>query len=178
MSFADASSQTYIGTVENFGARHSVYCRVAYDDVEFVGRLWFIEHGSPGGGIPDRAAMPGRSCEEVLASARRLTPDELRCRHARAFAERRQYLRLRRVTDEILTKIRFLNQLAIAVQGGLLAEPDVRQEVEQAEWQLHQCVDRLWPAAGVPGPDPTDPRPPIRRPSPMFPGHTRTRTGV
>jgi hypothetical protein len=35
---------------------------------------------------------------------------------------KRQYIRLRRITDDILVKIRYLNQIAISVHGGLLDE--------------------------------------------------------
>jgi hypothetical protein len=151
MSFADVSPQTYIGAVEDLGKRYTVFCRVAFDGVEYVGRLWFAEQGTPDVGVPDRAAMPGRTREEVLNFARRLTPDELGLRQRRAFSEKRQYMRLRRITDDILVKIRYLNQIAISVHGGLLDEEGARQEIELTERQLHECVDKLRHNAGITG---------------------------
>jgi len=151
MSFADASPQTYIGAVEDLGKRYTVYCRVAFDGVEYVGRLWFAEQGTPDAGVPDRAAMPGRTREEVLNYARRLTPDELGLRQRRAFAEKRQYIRLRRLTDEMLTKIRYLNQIALSKNGGIMDESTARKEFEETERYLHECVDKLRSFAGVTG---------------------------
>lgn len=151
MSFADASPQTYIGVVEDLGKRYTVFCRVAFDGVEYVGRLWFAEQGTPDVGVPDRAAMPGRTREEVLNFARRLTPDELGLRQRRAFAEKRQYMRLRRLTDEILGKIRYLNQIALSKNGGILDEATAAREFENTERQLHECVNRLRGYAGVTG---------------------------
>ena len=66
-------------------------------------------------------------------------------------AEKRQYIRLRRITDDILVKIRYLNQIAISVHGGLLDEEGARQEIELTERQLHECVDRLRHNAGLTG---------------------------
>lgn len=151
MSFADASPQTYIGAVDDLGKRYTVFCRVAFDGVEYVGRLWFAEQGTPDIGVPDRAAIPGRTREEVLNYARRLTSDELGLRQRRAFSEKRQYIKLRRLTDDILVKIRYLNQIAISVAGGLLDEEGARQEIELTERQLHECVDKLRDYAGVRG---------------------------
>jgi len=149
MSFADASPQTYIGVVEDLGKRYTVFCRVAFDGVEYVGRLWFAEQGTPDVGVPDRAAMPGRTREEVLNFARRLTPDELGLRQRRGLAEKRRFISLRKETDEILTKIRYLNQIAISVRDGLLDEEGANQEIELTERQLHETIKKLRHTAGV-----------------------------
>ena len=151
MSFADGSSQALIGTIEDLGKRYTVICRVAYYDVEYVGRLWFVEEGAPDIGVPDAAAIPGRTAEEVLTFARRLHPDELAVRQRRALSEKRQYIRLRRLTEEILGKIRYLNRIAISLHGGLIDKDGARQEIELTERQLHACVDQLAESAGVTG---------------------------
>ena len=149
MSFADASPQTYIGAVDDLGKRYTVLCRVAFDGVEYVGRLWFAEQGTPHVGVPDRAAIPGRTRDEVLNFARRLTPDELGLRQRRAFAEKRQYMKLRRLTDDIILKIRYINQIAISKAGGILDEETATREFEATERQLHEYVDKLRGFAGV-----------------------------
>ena len=149
MSFADASPQTYIGAVDDLGKRYTVFCRVAFDGVEYVGRLWFAEQGTPDVGVPDRAAIPGRTRDEVLNFARRLTPDELGLRQRRAFAEKRQYMKLRRLTDDIILKIRYINQIAISKTGGLLDQATADREFEATERQLHEYVDKLRGFAGV-----------------------------
>lgn len=149
MPFSESSTQPYIATIEHLGHRYTVTCRVAFDGIEYVGRLWFAEEDWDDAGLPDRAAIPGRTRDEVLALAKRLTPADLELRHRCALAEKRRFMRLRRVTDDILTKIRYLNQIAISMRDGLLDEDGARQEIELTEKQLHECVDRLRHSAGV-----------------------------
>ena len=147
-----ASSDTqhfHIANIEQSGRRYNVTCRVAFDGIEHVGRLWFAEEDWDDAGLPDRAAIPGRSREDVLDFARKLTAQELGLRHRRALAEKRRFLKLRRVTDDILTKIRYMNQIAISMRDGLLDEEGARQELELTEKQLHECVERLRHSAGV-----------------------------
>jgi hypothetical protein len=64
--------QPHIGTIEHDGRRMDVTCRIAFDGIEYVGRLWFAETDLGDSGITDRGALPGRSREEVLALAQRL----------------------------------------------------------------------------------------------------------
>jgi hypothetical protein len=148
---SDSSAQPYISTLEHLGKRYTVTCRVAFDGVEYVGRLWFVEEQFDDIGLPDRAAIPGRSREAVLEQARRLTPQELGVRHRRALAERRRFLKLRRLTDEILTKIRYLNQISVSMREGWIDEDGANQEIELTEQQLHDLVNRLRDHAGVEG---------------------------
>jgi hypothetical protein len=141
--------QPFIATIEHQGRRFNVTCRVAFDGIEYVGRLWFTEVGAADAELPDRAAIPGRTRDEVIALSKQLTPLELGLRLRRALAEKRRYLRLRHVTTEILTKIRYLNQIAISVRVGLLDEEGAAQEIELTERQLHECIDRLREDAGA-----------------------------
>jgi hypothetical protein len=148
---SDALAQPYIATLEHLGKRYTVTCRLAFDGVEYVGRLWFAEEEFDDGGLPDRAAIPGRSREAVLEQAHRLTADELGLRHRRALAERRRFLKLRRLTDEILTKIRYLNQISVSTREGWIDGDGANQEIELTERQLHELIDRLRDFAGVEG---------------------------
>src|SRR4051812_25680216 len=91
-----------IATIDHQGRSFRVTCRVAFDGIEHVGRLWFTDEMLNDGGLPDRAAIPGRSREEVLDLARALSTHELGLRHRRALAEKRRFVRLRRVTEDIL----------------------------------------------------------------------------
>ena len=149
MSAPEPPSHPYIGSIEHLGRRIAVTCRVAFDGIEYVGRLWFSEEDSDDPGSPDRAAIPGHSRDEVIELARRLSPREMALRHRRALAEKRRFLKLRRVTDDVLTKIRYINQIAIAMRDGLLDGEGAAQEIELTERQLHDCVDRLRRNAGV-----------------------------
>lgn len=148
MSPADSSSPV-IATIEHLSRRYTVTCRVAFDGIEYVGRLWFAEEGWDQTGVPDRGALPGRTRDDVLDLARRIPPEELGMRHRRALAEKRTFLRLRRVTEELLTKIRYMNQIAISMRDGLLDAEGARQEIELTERQLHECVDRIRHNAGI-----------------------------
>jgi hypothetical protein len=146
---AESSAQPYIGTLEHLGRRYTVSCRVTFDGIEYVGRLWFAEEDWDDSGLPDRAAIPGRTREDVIEQARRLTTDELSLRHRRATAEKRRFVKLRRVTDDILTKIRYLNQISVSVREGWIDEDGATQEIELTEKQLHDLIDRLRSFAGI-----------------------------
>ena len=63
------SPHLHIGSIEHLGRRYAVTCRVAFDGIEFVGRLWFAEEDWDDAGLPDRAAIPGRTREEVIYAA-------------------------------------------------------------------------------------------------------------
>jgi hypothetical protein len=141
--------QPQIATFEHDGRRLSVMCRIAFDGVEYVGRLWFAEVAVPNSEIPDRGAIPGRSREEIVKHAQQLTMPELALRYRRALSERRRFLELRRVTDEILTKIRYLNQVALSIQTGVLDQDSATQEFDVTEKQLHELVAQLRFNAGV-----------------------------
>jgi hypothetical protein len=149
MAQSEEASHPQIGTIEHQGRRFTVTCKVAFDGIEYVGRLWFEDEDWDDAPLPDRAAIPGRTREEVIELAKRLTPHELGLRHRRALAEKRRYIRLRKVTDDVLTKIRYLNQIAISVRAGLLDEEGAQQEMELVEKQLHECIDRLRQSAGI-----------------------------
>jgi hypothetical protein len=149
MSTYDEITQPHIATIESDGRRYNVSCRVGFDGVEYVGRLWFADESWDDLGLPDRGALPGRTKDEALALARRLTADELVKRHRRALAEKRRFHGLRKATDEILAKIRYLNQVAISMRAGLLDVEGAAQEIDLTEKQLHALIDRLSSFAGV-----------------------------
>jgi hypothetical protein len=149
MSARESVIQAPIATIEHSGRRYTVMCHVGFDGIEYVGRLWFAEEDWEESALPDRAAIPGRTREEVLEWARKLTHHELGLRHRRAMSEKRKFIRLRRVTEEVLTKIRYMNQIAIAMRDGLLDEEGAGQEIELTERQLRDCIERLRQSAGI-----------------------------
>ena len=144
-----AYTYPHLGTIEHLGRRYAVTCRIAFDGIEYVGRLWFADEDSDDVGLPDRAAIPGRNRDEVLDQARRLTTQEFGLRYRRALAEKRRFIKLRRETDEILTKIRYLNQIALSMREGILDEDGANQEIELTERQLHESIQKLRHTAGV-----------------------------
>jgi hypothetical protein len=148
---ADEIVQPHIASLDYDGRRFNVSCRVGFDGIEYVGRLWFADETWDDGGLPDRGAFHGRTRDEVLALARRLTQQELLLRYRRALAEKRRFTGLRRATDEILGKIRYLNQVAISMRAGLLDTEGAAAEIDLTERQLHEIIEKLKIHAGVEG---------------------------
>lgn len=148
---ADETVQPHIASLDYDGRRYNVSCRVAFDGIEYVGRLWFADESWDDSGLPDRGALPGRTRDEVLSLARRLSQQELMLRYRRALAEKRRFTGLRRATDDILGKIRYLNQVAISMRAGLLDTEGAAAEIDLTERQLHEIIEKLKLHAGVEG---------------------------
>lgn len=144
-------TEPQIATIDHDNRRLKVSCRIAFDGIEYVGRLWFTEESDAESGLPDRGALPGRNRDEVLALAQRLTPPELALRYRRALAERRRFFELRRATEDVLQKIRYLNQVSISMRAGLLDKEGAAQELDLTEKQLYELIERLKASAGVEG---------------------------
>lgn len=141
--------QPHIATTEMDGRRFHAMLRIVYDGVEYVGRLWFADESWQDRELPDRGPFSGRTAEEVVSAARRLTDEELRMRYRRALAEKRRYLGLRRVTEQILARIKYLNTLSVSTRTGRIEESDARKEVEASIAQLHELVDSIAEVAGL-----------------------------
>jgi hypothetical protein len=148
MATHDEIIQPYVATIETDGRRYNVSVRIVYDGIEYMGRLWFADEAWDDLGLPDRGPLPGRSREEVIALAKRMSPQELVKRHRRALAEKRRFLGLRKHTDEILAKIRYLNQVAVSMRAGLLDVEAAAEEIDLTEKQLHVLIDNLSEHAG------------------------------
>ncbi|HET7457296.1 MAG TPA: hypothetical protein VFJ74_06555 [Gemmatimonadaceae bacterium] len=140
-------------TIDVEGHAIEVSVRVGHDGIEYVGRLWFAHPASEDAelatGIPDRAPIPGRTREDVIARAVSLDEDDIGRRHARALAERRRYRALRHTTDDVLARIRYMNRVALLVRDGLLDSAGGAQELDQTESQLHDLVAQLRTHAGL-----------------------------
>ena len=149
MAEYDEIIQPHIATIDAGGRRYSATCRISWDGIEYVGRVWFTDESGAEGGMPDRGALPGRTRDEVLKLAMRLTPDELARRLKRAQAEKRRFHGLRHATDDVLAKIRYLNQVAISMRAGLLDVEGAAGEIDLTEKQLHELIDLLRNHAGV-----------------------------
>ena len=141
--------QPHVATLEVEGKQYDVSVRIVFDGIEYVGRLWFASAEWEEVGMPDRGGITGRTRDEVVDAARRLTADDLRLRFRRASMEKRRFLNLRRATEEILAKIRYLNQVAVSMRAGLLDVEGAAQEIGLTERQLHDLIDDLRSHAGV-----------------------------
>jgi len=140
---------TPLATISVDGRDVRVTMHTAHDGIEFVGRLFFAEIGWSNGGIPDRANFPGRSIDDVLGLARDLQPEELAQRFRRANAEKRRYHGLRQITLEVLSKVRYMNQVGVSMRTGLLDTEAAHQEMELTEVQMLELVAQMKHLAGV-----------------------------
>jgi hypothetical protein len=143
--------QHSIGTIDVDGKTYNVSLRIAYDGVEYIGRLWFADSSSDTIGIPDHGAVPGRTVEEAVELARRLTPDDLKRRCHRALAEKRRYIRLRRATEEIIINIKYMNRVAVNMRRGMLDADGASQELVLISRQIEEIVKTLPSHAGIEG---------------------------
>jgi hypothetical protein len=143
-------TQQHLSTIEMDGKPCAVSVRIAYDGIEYIGRLFFADPET-GIGIPDHGAIPGRSVEEAVDMARRLTIEDFTRRYHRARADKRRYTSLRRATDEMLMKIKYMNRVSINMRNGLLDREGAKQEIELIQKQLHEMIDRLPGHAGMEG---------------------------
>lgn len=149
MLHLDTIEPVHVATIETDGTPCRVSLRTVHDGIEYVGHLWFADARAGAEEYRDHAVLPGRTPADVLALAQRLTPDELRRRHSRALAEKRRYLGLRRVTEDVLQKIRYLNQVAASMRTGALDLEGAAHEIALTEQQLHELVSQLRDCAGV-----------------------------
>src|ERR671918_738170 len=61
MPLHDDTVQPHVTTIDYQGRRYSVSCRIAFDGIEYVGRLWFADDAWDDTGIPDRGARSALS---------------------------------------------------------------------------------------------------------------------
>ena len=145
----DDMMQPHIASFEHDFKRIEVTARIVFDGIEFVGRLWFADEAWEDAGVPDRGPFTGGTRDEVLLRAKSLNLEQLAARYRRAVAEKRQFKGLRRSTEDVLAKIRYLNQLSVSMRAGLLDVDGAAQEIDLTLKQLHELVDRLRTYAGA-----------------------------
>jgi hypothetical protein len=145
----DFRAEHHLATIDADGALCDVFVRFAYDGLEHIGRLWFSGPAVGERPIPDHGGIPGRTMEEAIQLAERFTPDDLLRRLYRARAEKRKYLQLRRATETMLEKVKYMNRVALSMRAGMLDPDGAKQEVDLVVKQLHEIVDILPTVAGV-----------------------------
>ena len=151
MTVVGQKDELHVTTVEVEGRTYLVTVEVENDGVEHVGHLWFRDEAWDDEGIRDHGAIPGRSAEDVATAARGLSSHDLALRFLRAQADQRRHHGLRKVTEQVLEDIRYLNKVATSMRAGLLEVDEAAQEIDATERRLHDLVDRLRDFAGVVG---------------------------
>ena len=60
-----------------------------------------------------------------------------------------EYIRLRRATEEIITKIKYMNRVAVTMRHGMLDSEGASQELELIQKQIEEIVKTLPFHAGI-----------------------------
>lgn len=148
MSPSSASSDHQIRTIAVDGEKYFVSLRIVYDGVEHVGRLMFTE-ASTEIFYQDHGGVPGSSVQDAVGKAKDFSEGEMVQRCYRALSEKRRFGKLRRATDKMLEKIKYLNRVAVGLEKGLLDPVSGKLELDQAQSELLDIVRSLRVHAGV-----------------------------
>ena len=151
MSPLSTSSDHQIREITVDGQKFFVSLRVGFDGVEHVGRLLFTE-ASTEIAYQDHGGVPGISMLDAVRKAKEFSQSELEQRCHRAMSEKRRFGKLRRATDQMLEKIKYLNRVAIGLEKGMLEPAAGKLELDQAQGELLDIVRSLRFHAGVEDP--------------------------
>jgi hypothetical protein len=139
----------HVTAIDVDGRSYNVTVSVENDGIEHVGHLWFSDSEWEDGGVRDHGAIPGRSADEILEQARALSERDLMRRFERARNEQRRFHGLRKLTEQVLEHIKYLNKVAVSMRAGLLAVEEAATEIDETEKKLHGMIDQLRHYAGV-----------------------------
>ncbi len=149
MPAISAVSEHEIRLIALDGQTYRAVLRVVFDGIEHIGRLWFIDELDSKHAVLDHGSVPGSTVEEALRKAREFSQAELERRCHRALSEKRRFGKLRRATDEMINKIRYLNRVVISLQAGIMDREGGQQEIQQIQHQILAIVRTLPIHAGV-----------------------------
>src|SRR3954470_9910991 len=138
-----------VGKITVSKKKYSVSLRVGYDGVEHIGRLQFAEVAHPDVIYQDHGAIPGTTVAEAVWKAKALTDKDLEHRLHRAMSERRRFGKLRSATDDMIEKIRDLNEVVINLQTGGRDRDEGNKEIEKIQADLLRIVRSFRQHAGV-----------------------------
>jgi hypothetical protein len=142
------STDHQIRTITVDGQKYYVSLRVGYDGVEYIGRLMFTD-ASTEIFYQDHGGVPGISVIDAVRKAKEFTESQLEQRCHRALSEKRRFGKLRRATDEMIEKIKYLNRVAVGLEKGTIDREGGNQELDTVQAQLLDIVRKLRTHAGV-----------------------------
>ena len=149
MSQDSTATEHPIGTISVGGKEYSVSLRVGYDGVEHIGRLQFADASDPETIYQDHGAIPGTTAAEATWKAKALSDKDLEHRLYRAMSERRRFGKLRSATNDMIEKIRELNEVVINLQTGGRDRDEGDKEIETIQAELLRIVRSFRQHAGV-----------------------------
>lgn len=145
---ASGSTEHPIRVITIDNNKFLVSLRVGYDGVEYIGRLLFTD-ATTKIFYQDHGGVPGISVLDAVRKAKELTDAQLQQRCHRALSEKRRFGKLRRTTDEMIEKIKYMNRVAVGLEKGTIDREGGNQELENVQTQLLEIVKRLRMHAGV-----------------------------
>ena len=125
------------------GKDYNVSLQLGYDGIEYIGQLWFSDPKDENDRFPDSAAIPGRTIRDAVDAAKRLPSADLERRCKRALADKDRFGRLRQVTEEIITKIKYLNRVAVTMRTGVIEDEGAGEELLLIQQQILDIVKTL-----------------------------------
>jgi hypothetical protein len=149
MSQESSATEHSIGKITAGGKEYSVSLRVGYDGVEHIGRLQFAEASNPDVIYQDHGAIPGTTVAEATWKAKELSDKDLEHRLHRAMSERRRFGKLREATNDMIERIRDLNEVVINLQTGGRDRDEGNKEIEKIQGDLMKIVRSFRQHAGV-----------------------------
>ena len=148
MSPSSGSTDHQIRPITVDGQKYFVSLRVGYDGVEYIGRLMFTD-ASTEIFYQDHGGVPGISVIDAVRKANDFTDTQLQQRCHRALSEKRRFGKLRRATDQMIDKIKYLNRVAIGLEKGTIDRDGGNAELDAVQAQLLDIVRQLRMHAGV-----------------------------
>jgi len=145
---SSGSSDHQIRSVTVDGQKYFVSLRVGYDGVEYIGRLMFTD-ASTEIFYQDHGGVPGISVIDAVRRASEFTDAQLQQRCHRALSEKRRFGKLRRATDQMIDKIKYLNRVAVGLEKGTIEREGGNAELDAVQAQLLDIVRQLRMHAGV-----------------------------
>lgn len=141
--------ELHVTAIDVDGHSYNVTVAVENDGIEHVGHLWFSDAEWEDRGMRDHGTIPGQTPDAVLQYARGLSDRDLMRRFERARSEQRRFHGLRKLTEQVLEHIKYLNKVAVSMRAGLLAVEEAATEIDETEKTLHGMIDQLRHYAGV-----------------------------
>jgi hypothetical protein len=145
---SSGASDHEISTITVDGQKYFVVLRVAYDGVEYLGRLRFTDAAAEIT-YQDHGTIPGSTALDAVRKAKEFSPMEIEQRCYRALSEKRRFSKLRSATDEMINKIKHLNRVTIGLEKGMIDPAGGKQELDLVQSQLLEIVKTLRVHAGV-----------------------------
>ncbi len=141
--------QGFVGYVYVGALKWRVMLRFHLELDGWRGRLWFAESG--GTEVWDKDELLGPTPEALLQRARSLPAEELILRFRASYAERRRFLGLRAVTDDLIEHVRALNRTALRAAARELDGPRAVRDIARLQERMHFLIDGMPDVAGEEG---------------------------